>query len=125
MATWDEVRRIAMSLPEVVETDPDRPKWQVRNKMFAWERPLRRGDLEALGLDEQPWPVLGIKTGDLDRKDSMLAEHPATFVTPHFAGYPALLIRLDEADAASLEELVCDAWVAMAPKRLAREFLAR
>jgi hypothetical protein len=49
MAGWADVRRIALALPEATE----RPmhgtaSWRVRDKLFVWERPLRRFDLEAL-----------------------------------------------------------------------------
>ncbi len=125
MASWQDVRRLATALPGVTELDDQRPKWLVGKQMFAWTRPLRKADLAWLGLDAQPGPVLGLKTTDLDEKDAVLARCPAAFVTPHFQGYPAVLVWLDEADEEDLEELLTDAWLAKAPKRLAKEFLQR
>lgn len=129
MADWTDVRRIATALPEVVEDGSaghdHLPAWKVRDKSFAWERPLRRGDLEALGDDAPAGPVLGLRTADLGAKEAVLTELPGVcFTTPHFDGYPAVLIRLAEIDVADLEELLTEAWLARAPKRLARELLA-
>ena len=48
MASWDDVRRIALALPETDESVVhEHASWRVRNKGFVWERPLRRADLEA------------------------------------------------------------------------------
>ena len=47
------------------------------------------------------------------------------FTTPHFDGYSAVLFELDRIGARELTELITDAWLARAPKRLARDFLAR
>ena len=50
MATWDDVRRIALALPEATEVvSRDMRQWRIKDKLFVWERPLRRSDLEALG----------------------------------------------------------------------------
>ena len=59
-------------------------------------------------------------------KDALLADDPAVyFTTPHFDGYPAVLVRLGEIDMGELEELVAEAWLCRAPKRLAKEFIQR
>jgi hypothetical protein len=51
MATWDDVRRIALALPETYERPSyGSASWRVGDKVFARERPLRPADLEALGL---------------------------------------------------------------------------
>jgi hypothetical protein len=64
-ATWDDVRRLALALPDTEETvSRGSAFWRVHGKGFVWERPLRRPDLAALGLDEQPGPVLGAKVDD-------------------------------------------------------------
>ena len=128
MATWADVRRIATALPEVTEETSghtNQPAWKVRDKMFVWDRPLRRGDLEALGEDAPSGPVLGVRTPDLAAKDAALAEMSyACFTTPHFDGNATVLVRLDDIELADLTELVTEAWLARAPKRLAREHLA-
>jgi hypothetical protein len=129
MATWADVRRLATALPEVAEDGSaghdHLPAWKVHEKMFAWERPLRRGDLEALGDQAPDGPVLGVRTAGLEARQAVLAELPhACFTTPHFDGYPAVLVRLDEISVDDLEELLTDAWLSRAPKRVARAFLA-
>ncbi|WP_433493352.1 MmcQ/YjbR family DNA-binding protein [Micromonospora sp. CA-248089] len=122
MATWDDVRRIALALPETTERGSydDLPAWRVRDKMFVWDRPLRRSDLEALGDAAPDGPILGVRVPDLGAKEALLADDPAVyFTTPHLDGYPAVLVRLDRIDVDELTELVTEAWHTRAPKRLA------
>jgi hypothetical protein len=96
----------------------------VRDKGFVWERPLRRADLAALGDRAPDGPVLAAWVPDLGAKEALLADNPAVyFTTPHFTGYPVVLVRLDEMAAEELPELVTEAWLARAPKRLARAYL--
>lgn len=128
MATWGDVRRIALALPETTErgSHDDLPAWRVRDKMFVWDRPLRKGDLAALGDAAPDGPVLGARVPDLGAKEALLADDPQVyFTTPHFDGYPAVLVRLDRIDVDELTELVTEAWFARAPKRLAAELRAR
>ncbi|MET8908076.1 MmcQ/YjbR family DNA-binding protein [Micromonospora sp. NPDC004551] len=122
MATWDDVRRIALALPETTErgSHDDLPAWRVRDKLFVWERPLRRADLDALGDAAPEGPILGARVPDLGAKEALLADDPEVyFTTPHFEGYPAVLVRLDRIGVEELTELVTEAWHARAPKRLA------
>jgi len=101
------------------------PSWKVRDRVFVWERPLRRADLEHLGGAAPEGPVLGAAVADEGVKRALVADDPAVYLTtPHFDGYAAVLVRLDAIDVAELAELVTDAWLAKAPKRLAREHLA-
>lgn len=126
MPTWDDVRRIALALPEAVErTSPDGLlSWRVRDKLFGWERPLRRADLEALGDAAPGGPILGARVPDLGAKEALVAENgDVYFTTPHFDGYPAILVRLDRIPLQELDELLVEAWLARAPKRLAKEHL--
>jgi hypothetical protein len=123
MATWDDVRRIARDLPETVERSPG--EWRVRDKLVAWERGLRRADLEALGDAAPKGPILAARVPDVGAKEALLADDPDVyFTTPHFDGYPAVLVRLERIAVGELEELLVEAWLARAPKRVAREFLA-
>lgn len=127
MATWDDVRRLALALPEAEESTVSggNRAWVVRGKLFVWERPLRKSDLAALGDAAPDGPILGVRTADLDAKDAVLAGNEGVaFTIPHFTGYPAVLIRLEEADVDLLEELIADAWLSRAPKRVAKEWLA-
>jgi hypothetical protein len=123
MATWDDVRRMATALPEV-EGRSGRNEWRVRDKAFVFERPLRRSDLEALGDEAPAAPILGAWVPDLIAKEALLADAPDVyFTTPHFDGYRLVLVRLETIDVAELEELVVEAWLSRAPKRLARSYV--
>ncbi|MEV1333201.1 MmcQ/YjbR family DNA-binding protein [Micromonospora costi] len=128
MATWEDVRRIAATLPETAEhpSYDGLPAWRVRDKAFAWERPLRRADLAALGDDAPDGPILGARVPDLGAREALLADDPEVyFTTPHFDGYPAVLVRLDRISLPELTELMVEAWHARAPKRLAAAYRAQ
>ena len=125
MASWDDVRRIALALPETSErVSRNLCQWQVKDKGFVWERPLRRADLEALGDDAPDGPILGARVEHLVAKEALLADDPAVyFTTPHFDGYPAILVRLDRIGLEDLREVIVEAWLARAPKRLAKSYI--
>ena len=125
MATWDDVRRLALSLPETEERlSHGHAQWRVRDKPFVWERPLRASDLRALGDTAPQPPILGARVEHLIAKEALLADDPGVyFTTPHFDGYAAVLVRLDAISAEELEELVVEAWLCRAPKRLAAEYI--
>jgi hypothetical protein len=125
VATWDDVRRLALALPETSERiSRDLRQWQVKDKGFVWERPLRRADFEALGESAPDGPILGVRVEHLGAKAALLADDPSVyFTTPHFEGYPAVLVQLDRIDLEELEELIVEAWLARAPKRLAKSYL--
>lgn len=124
MATWDDVRRACTALPGVAErTRADGVRqWRVGDKLFVWERPLRRKDLEELGDAAPDGPVLGARVPDEGARAALIADQPDVYFTiSHFDGYPAVLVRLDELDGAGLTELVEDAWACRAPRRLLAE----
>jgi hypothetical protein len=125
VADWDDVRRIALELPETSERrSRDLAQWRVRDKLFVWERPLRGSDLRALGDAAPTGPILGARVEHLVAKEALLADDPGVYFTaPHFDGYPAVLVRLDEIGAADLEEVIVEAWLCRAPKRLAQDYL--
>jgi hypothetical protein len=125
MASWRDVRRIALALPATSEgTSYGNPSWAVNDKSFAWERPLRPADIAALGDAAPKGAILGVRTDGLEMKDALLASDPAVFfTTPHFDGYAAVLVRLGKITPAKLERVLVDAWLARAPKRLAAVFL--
>lgn len=124
MPTWEDVRRIALALPETSERlSRERCQWRVKDKLFVWERPLRRGEIEALGADAPDGPILGARVEHLVAKEALLADDPAVyFTTPHFEGYPAILVRLDRIGTEDLEEVIVEAWLARAPKKLAEVY---
>jgi hypothetical protein len=125
VATWDDVGRLALALPETSEgVSRGLRRWLVKDKGFVWERPLRRSDLEALGDAAPDGPILGARVEHLVAKEALLADDPSVyFTTPHFDGYPAILVRLEEIGPEDLEELIVEAWLARAPKRLVEEYL--
>ena len=127
MADWDDVRRIALALPEATEdTTRGRSSWKVRKKTFVWERPLRQSDLRALGESAPTGPILGARVEHVVAKEALLADETTTafFTTPHFDGYPAVLVKLGEVELDDLEEVIVEAWLVQAPKRLADSYLS-
>ncbi len=126
VATWDDVAELALSLPHTSEgVSYGHRQWRVKDKGFVWERPLRRSDLDALGDAAPDGPILGARVEHLVAKEALLADDPDVFfTTPHFDGYPAVLVRLDRIGVADLREVIVEAWLARAPKRLADAFLA-
>ncbi len=126
MASWDDVRRIALALPETSEkpSHGGHASWRVKDKLFVWERPLRASDLKALGDGAPTGLILGVRVEHLGAKEALLADDPAVFFTiPHFDGYPAVLVLLDEIEGDELEEIIVEAWLCRAPKRLVKAFL--
>jgi hypothetical protein len=125
VATWDDVRRIALELPETSEgVSRDLRRWLVKDKGFVWERPLRRSDYEALGDAAPEGPILGARVEHLVAKEALLADDLGVFfTTPHFDGYPAVLVRLEEIGLEDLREVIVEAWLARAPKRLVETYL--
>jgi hypothetical protein len=125
VVTWEDVRRIALALPETGEAESrGLRQWRVKDKGFVWERPLRRADFDALGDAAPDGPILGVRVEHLGAKEALLADDPDVyFTTPHFDGYPAVLVRLDRIALAELTEVIVEAWLARAPKRLAKAYL--
>ena len=125
VATWDEVRRIALSLPGTSERlSHGTASWRVHDKGFVWERPLRQSDLRALGDAAPTGPILGARVEHLGAKAALIESEPEVFfTTPHFNGYPAVLVRLEQIAVENLEEVIVEAWLARAPKRLAKEYI--
>jgi hypothetical protein len=122
---WDDVRRLALALPETSErSSRDGCQWRVKDKLFVWERPLRPRELEALGASAPDGPILGARVEHLGAKEALLADDPKVFfTTPHFDGYPAILVRLERIAHADLQEVVTEAWLVRAPRRLAAAYL--
>ncbi len=125
MATWDNVASIVGELQLTEERSPH--EWRVGKKLIAWERPLRKSDREALaalGIEPPEGDILGVRVADEGIKFALIADEPDVyFTTPHFDGYPAVLVKLVEIDELGLRELIVEAWLTQAPKRLVQEFL--
>src|ERR1700754_3451529 len=113
MADWEDVSRTSLALPGATErVSRELRQWCVKDKLFVWERPLRRSDLQALGAAAPDGPILGARVEHLIAKEALLADDPDVFfTTPHFDGYPAVLVRLERISAEDLQELIAEAWL--------------
>jgi hypothetical protein len=125
MADLDE---IAMGLPQVEKevTDDGRPSYSVHGKMFCFHRG-RRPDAGDPQTGERLSDVLMFRVGDLEEKELLLNSGGVYFTTPHFNGYPAVLVRIPDLEQLSrdeLRDLVVDAWLTRAQKRVAKAWLA-
>jgi hypothetical protein len=125
MATWEDVASIVGELQLTDEPSPH--EWRVGKKLIAWERPLRKSDREALtalGIEPPDGDILAVRVADEGVKFALIADEPDIyFTTPHFDGYPAVLVKLAEIDELGLREVIVEAWLTQAPKRLVQEFL--
>jgi hypothetical protein len=118
MADAADVRRIALALPQVVEIDSDGFDFRVGGKGFVWSYPERRaGQPRRIRTD-----IAVLFVGDEAEKQALLLGEPAIFFTaPGYDGWPLVMLRLAQVDAARLAELVTDAWRMRAPAGLADE----
>jgi len=126
MADLDE---LALSLPETTKdvSADGRPSYLVHGKLFCCHRSRRRDAIDA-ETGERLDDVLMFKVADLDVKELLLADDRGVFfTTPHFDGYPAVLLRIGDLhrlDRDELHDLVIEAWLTRAQKRLAKAWLA-
>jgi hypothetical protein len=119
MASWTDVSRLMKALPGVALSGPR--EWRIKDKLVAWERPLRPADRANLGADAPTGPILAVYA-PLDIKEVLLAARPEVyFTTPHFDGWPAILIRLPAIGIKELRERLRRAWLERAPKKLVAE----
>jgi hypothetical protein len=120
--TIAEVASIALKLPGTTEGLRWRKRtWFVGGKAFAWERPLSKADLRRLGSEPAPaGPLVAVLVANVEEKEVLMMDPPEGFFDiAHFAGYPAVLIRLDSVDPRILEAALVEAWYACAPPALA------
>jgi hypothetical protein len=119
----------ALSLPQATKnvSDDGRPSYLVHGKLFCFHR-NRRPDAVDPPTGERLDDVLMFRVADLGIKELMVADDRSVFfTTPHFDGYPAVLLRipdLDRVDSDELYDLVAEAWVTRAQKRVAKAWLA-
>jgi len=119
MATQDDVRRIALSLPAVTE-ESDGFRFRVEGKGFAWVW-LERAAPNAPRIPNPD--VIAVRVANASEKDALLDLDDAVFFTePHYDGFPAVLVRLPAIDLDLLREVLIGAWRCQAPKRLIRAF---
>ncbi|MGZ4258478.1 MAG: MmcQ/YjbR family DNA-binding protein [Gaiellaceae bacterium] len=129
MATMRDLDELALAMPETTRelSDEGRPSYSVHGKMYCFHRGPRPDavDPETGGRLED---VLMFRVDGQEQKDLVLADPRGIFfTTPHWNGYPAVLIRipdLAQLDRAELRDLVVDAWLTRAQKRVAKAWLA-
>ncbi len=118
MADADDVRRLALGLPHVVEIESDGFDFRVGDKGFVWSYPERRpGKPRVIRTD-----IAVLFVGDEAEKQALLLGEPDLFfTTPGYDGWPLVMLRLPAVDVDRLRELVTDAWRMRAPEEIAAE----
>jgi hypothetical protein len=129
MATMRDLDELALSLPQATKelSDDGRPAYKVHGKLFCLHR-SRRPDALDPDTGERLDDVLMFRVADLDVKELLLSDTRGIyFTTPHFNGYPAVLVRIPDLlrlDRDELRDLVAEAWLTRAQKRVAKAWLA-
>jgi hypothetical protein len=118
VATDDDVRRIALALPNVEEIPSEGFDFRVGNKGFVWSYPERiPGRRREIRTD-----IAVLYVGDEAEKQALLLGEPDLFFTnAGYDGWPLVMLRLERVDPARLEELILDAWRMRAPTELAAD----
>ena len=127
IADMADLAELALALPQATKelSDDGRPAYAVHGKVFCFHRGRRPDAVDEHGerLDD----VLMFRVADLGMKELLLAdERGVYFTTPHFDGYPAVLMRIPDLariDRDELEEMVVEAWLTRAQKRVAKAWL--
>jgi hypothetical protein len=110
MADQEDVRRLALALPETAEKSMyGTPAFYVRKRWIA-------------RMVEDPGVVLIPVASEEEKRELITADPEAFFTTPHYDGHASVLVRLPEVDADELGELITDAWRRRAPKRVVAAF---
>jgi len=129
VATLEDLDTLALAMPEATkELDDGRPVYNVRGKMFCFHRGPRKDAVDQ-ETGERLTDVLVFPVSDLGVKEMLLSDARGIyFTTPHWNGYAAVLVRipdLERLDRDELRDLVEEAWLTRAQKRLAKAWLAR
>jgi hypothetical protein len=128
MATMADLDQLALAMPHTAKelSDDGRPAYLVHGKLFCFHRGRRRDAIDA-DTGERLQDVLMFRVADLGVKELLLADDRRLFfTTPHFDGYPAVLMRIGDLariERAELGDLVAEAWLTRAQKRVARAWL--
>jgi hypothetical protein len=129
MATMADLDELALAMPQATRelSEDGRPAYLVHGKMFCFHR-SQRPDAVDPETGERMADVLMFRVADLEEKDIILADDRGVyFTTPHFRGYPAVLVRIPDLariDRDELFDLVAGAWLSRAQKRVAKAWLA-
>jgi hypothetical protein len=110
VASWDDVRRLGLALPETEESTTYRqPALKVAGKIFAWLSPHEHGAL--------------VLRCDADERPLMIEARPDVYwITPHYEGSAMVLVLLDAINGDELRDRIGESWLLAAPRRLARNF---
>ncbi len=125
MATHDDVRRIALSLPETHEADGHFGFSVARGSarkgiVWAWNERV-----EPKGPRVPRHDVIVVRVdGPADKAALLAADGEKFFTEPHYDGYPAVLVRLGAVSVDELEELITEAWLTRASRAMVRSFEA-
>ena len=128
MTTMADLDELALAMPQTTKelSDDGRPAYLVHAKLFCCHRSRRRDAIDPES-GERLDDVLMFRVADLGVKELMLADDRGVFfTTPHFDGYPAVLIRipaLARLDRDELQDAVVEAWLTRAQKRVAKAWL--
>ena len=128
MTTMADLAELALAMPEATKevADDGRPAFLVHGKLFCCQRGRRRDAVDP-ATGERLDDVLMFRVADLDVKELLLADDRGVFfTTPHFDGYAAILMRipaLARLERDELEDLVVEAWLTKAQKRVAKAWL--
>ena len=126
MADLDE---LALAMPQTTKevSDDGRPAYHVHGKLYCFHRGRRRDAVDP-ETGERLGDVLMFRVADVGVKELMVAdERGIFFTTPHFTGYPAVLMRIPDLariDLEELQDLIAEAWLTRAQKRVAKAWLA-
>jgi len=125
-ASVEDVHEIAMAMPHVTveQGTGDNPVYQVGGKSFIFFRNPRPDAADPETGERYRDVIVFWVPSEEDKLALVQDERTPFFTTPHFNGYPAVLVQLDNIAPDELAEVITDAWLVQAPKRVAAQYLA-